>query len=294
MEESIQHKKVLYPDLSIVEIIALQILGRHTEPIIRHALLLEVNQFLNNNIKELSTSKFYNSLANLERKGLVIFTRKSTSKQVLISQTAYTSTVIEKIFRLFLRNVIIDESEFTIQFSKRILEKVGIEYFANICMIMMEGRPNLVNIKLSTKFSKNVFLLLREENHDLVRKTDLENLKYSKIINNKIREPNNIFDLVALSSYQLHPDFYGMSRIEILKEAKRITKSGGVVVINARSKLPITKNFYVSELLKVYSKIVKERTMTEQQIKNDFQKAEISKFEIFDHNGVIIGIGWKE
>jgi len=297
MEESAQQKNqknILFPDLSIVELIALQILSRHTEPIIRHTLLIEVNQFLKKNIKELSTSSFYNSLTNLERKGLITYTRKSSSKQILVSPTSYTLTVINKIFHLFLRNIIINDFEFTIQFSKKILEKVGVEHFGNICMIVLDTRTNFNNIKLSTKFADNVFILLREENNDVFNKLGIENLNYSKIIYNKIREPNGFFDLVVLSGYQLRPDFYGMSRIELLKEAKRIVKSGGVVVTTARSKLPLTRNFYASELLKTYSNTVKERTLTEQQIKDDMRKAEISKFEIFEFNGIIIGIGWKE
>jgi len=180
------------------------------------------------------------------------------------------------------------------QFSKKIIEKVGVTHFENIFMIIMEGRTNFTNIKLSKKFADNVFIILREENYDVFNKLGIENLHYSKIIHNKIREPNDFFDLAVLSSYQFHPEFYGMSRIELLKEAKRIAKSGGVVVITARSKLPLIKNFYASELLQTYSKTVKERTFTEQQMKNDMQKAVISKYEIFDYNGLIIGIGWKE
>ena len=294
MNESTQQKNILFPDLSIVELIALQLLSRHTEPIIRHTLLIEVNQFLKKSTKELSTSSFYNSLTNLERQGLITFTRRSSSKQLLVSPTSYTLTVIEKIFRLFLRNIIINDSEFTIQFSKKIIEKVGVTHFENIFMIILEGRTNFTNIKLSKKFADNVFIILREENYDVFNKLGIENLHYSKIIHNKIREPNDFFDLVVLSSYQFHPEFYGMSRIELLKEAKRIAKSGGVVVITARSKLPLIKNFYASELLQTYSKTVKERTFTEQQMKNDMQKADISKYEIFDYNGLIIGIGWKE
>jgi len=294
MEESAQQKNILFPDLSIVELIALQILSRHTEPIIRHTLMIEVNQFLKKSTKEFSTSSFYNSLTNLERQGLITFTRKSSSKQILVSPTSYTLTVIDKIFRLFLRNIIINDSAFTIQFSKKILEKVGVEHFENIFMIILEERTNFTNIKLSKKFADNVFILLREENYDVFNKLGIENLNSSKIIHNKIREPNDFFDLVVLSSYQFRPDFYGMSRIDLLKEAKRIVKPGGVVVITARSKLPLIKNFYASELLQTYSKTVKERTFTEQQMKNDLLKAEISKYEIFDYNGVIIGIGWKE
>ena len=64
--------------------------------------------------------------------------------------------------------------------------------------------------------------------------------------------------------------------------------------MTARSKLPLIKNFYARELLQTYSKTVKERTLTEQQMKDDMQKAEISKFDIFEYNGIIIGIGWKE
>ena len=192
MEESTRPTNILFPDLSIVELITLQILSRHAEPIIRHALLIEVNQFLKKRTKELSTSSFYNSLTNLERKGLISFTRRSSSKQILVSPTPYTLTVINKIFHLFLRNIIINDFEFTIQFSKKILEKIGVKHFENIFMILLEERTNFSNIKLSKKFTDNLFILLREEKYEVFKKLGIENLNYSKIIHNKI-ENKDVF-----------------------------------------------------------------------------------------------------
>ena len=91
-------------NLSLFEIIILQLLLQHSKSVVRHALYLEVNQFLQNeefkkkkinsditgseasyysflrNQKMRSTSSFYNSLDNLNKLGFVTYVKNEKVK----------------------------------------------------------------------------------------------------------------------------------------------------------------------------------------------------------------------
>lgn len=105
-----------FPDISIVEMITLQILLRYSKPVIRYVLYIEVNQFLKEK-KKLSTSSFYNNLANLERRGYVFFKHEGSSRRILVEPTNLGRTAIDSIFYYFIRNGLIDESQFVIELS---------------------------------------------------------------------------------------------------------------------------------------------------------------------------------
>lgn len=108
-----------------------------------------------------------------------------------------------------------------------------------------------------------------------------------------IREPNDVFDLVAFSGYCKNPDLYDMTRIELLKEVVRVTKIGGVIILTARANMPETQNFFANKLLRSYSESVNERTFSEKELSEDLINAGLTKYEIFNYEGMLTGIGWK-
>ena len=60
--------------------------------------------------------------------------------------------------------------------------------------------------------------------------------------NNVIRGPKDIFDMVLIPEYEKEPNFFGLSRIDMLKELIRVVKPGGIVTIFVRShSLPYAK-----------------------------------------------------
>jgi DNA-binding PadR family transcriptional regulator len=71
-------------DLSILDLITLELLIKKREPVVRYSLYVEVEEFFKES-KEIPSSSFYNNLLNLEKKGFIAFS-SSKNKKSLISQ----------------------------------------------------------------------------------------------------------------------------------------------------------------------------------------------------------------
>ncbi len=296
-----------FASFSIVEIITLQTLLRHREPIKRYALYLEVNQLVHPFIynsktsesekeyekflqKSLSTSSFYNSLNTLNKKGLIIFNKSKKDKVDTIEATEETNVALNAIRQFFLK-IMVSDYEYLIDMSETILGKIGLKRVNTLLTVWLS---ELVDVNLITYFTKvadEISILSRSELHKDLIKIGLESINYSRIHNNIIREPNDFFDVVAVPSYRRNPDFFGLSRIDLLKELVRVTKKDGVIVMTGRKELPTTQNFYANELLAEYNKAVSERIFSEEELKQDMNEAGLTRIEVFDYQGLIVTIG---
>ncbi len=112
------------------------------------------------------------------------------------------------------------------------------------------------------------------------------------MINNVIMEPKDIFDLAIIPEYEKEPEFFGLSRIDIIKELIRVVKQGGIVVIFVRSSIPQINHFYAKELLNKYEESISGRIFTKEEVEEDLKAAGFTKYDIFDFDGIIIGIGF--
>ena len=125
--DSISLKHIV--NLSIVDMIMLQLLLKHEKPVVRHILYNEISHFLTrekqkvvksikfdnrspgavefkellDNDKKFSTSSFYNSLKNLEGKGLVKSNKDENNKIISIEATQYTEILINTISKHVIR-----------------------------------------------------------------------------------------------------------------------------------------------------------------------------------------------
>ena len=133
-----------FASFSIVEIITLQTLLRHTEPIKRYALYLEINQLVhplvyNSKISEsekeyekflqksmISTSSFYNSLNTLNKKGLINFNKSKKGKVDTIEATEVTNVALKAIRQFFLR-IMVSDYDYLIKLAETILGKIGLK-----------------------------------------------------------------------------------------------------------------------------------------------------------------------
>ena len=145
---------------------------------------------------------------------------------------------------------------------------------------------------VSFRVADEVYLLATEHIFESMVKMGFDKLKSTTMFNNVIREPNDIFDIAIIPEYERELDFFGLSRIDILKEVIRVVKPGGMVVIFVRSPIPQVDNFYAKELLKNYEESISGRIFTEEEIKEDLNAVRFTKYEIFDFQGNIVGIGW--
>lgn len=302
-----------FSNLTLVDLLLLQRLIRHQEPVVRYILYQEVNQLIHPKIKQqlsaedlfsnslkppsLSTSSFYNSLKTLALRGLVKFnlgksSGKSQKKKIeTVEATEDAELVLKYIYGYFLVMMVNDVQYFT-NILGEIVKRVGASHFESLLTVNVSEDVDFNLLKFLSELADQVYFLSREELNEDLKKSEFENLLFTNMINNIIREPNDIFDIAIVPGYEKDLEFYELSRIDLLKELKRVIKVGGVVISVVRAHFPDIKNFYGNELLKAYSEAVGGCFFINEELEEDFKAAEFSKIEVFEYQGLIVGIGW--
>jgi hypothetical protein len=305
-----------FSDLSILELITLQLLSRHKEPIVRHSLFMEVQQFFQKDrditLKEdinvssseqkfriftqnrnpISTSSFYNNLKNLEKKGLLSFKDKGNIR--LIEANELTKTVEEVIFHHFFVTRMPFEVEAMIESGTKILNTVGKEKFESFLLIWLYDNADLSFFRLLSTLTDSFFILCEEELYNNTINKSIETIKYSRVFNDLIREPDNAFECVFITYLDKKSGFHGINRSNLLKEAIRVGRKGGFIIVSNYSELPKTKNYVTNSLVKIYNTINNYQISNKDQLEEDMRNAGLSKITILEVKGFIFGIGWIE
>jgi hypothetical protein len=212
-------------------------------------------------------------------------------KIIAVEATEKAKLAIKGITGHFL-TMTIDDVTYMTNVAIEMMKRAGISHFSNVLIVNLSENIDNRIMGLSFRIADEVYLLANEGIYESMVKMGFDKLKSTKMYNNVIREPNDIFDIAIVPEYEKEPDFYGLSRIDMLKEFIRVTKPGGNVSIIARSSLPKVDNFYVRELLNKYEESISNRIFTEEEVEEDFKAAGFTKYEVHDFQGVITGIGW--
>ncbi len=306
-------------DFSLVEVLTLQLLLRHSEPIVRHTLYLEVSQFLQNrsisldsidskklssgekkyfqylqNKKTLSTSSFYNNLSNLEKRGLITSIYNEKGKVESIEITNLTRPLMEVVLQHFVRFGVRTEYPTMLIMKEAIIDKLGKTRFENLLIVWLNEYVDFQLLRVAYEASESMFILSKNDfSRDLTNR-GMEKVKFSSIYNEMIREPNSIFDVVFFPFYYKNLRISGLNNSELLKEAVRVTKKNGVVIITAQSKPSKIDGGLAKQVLEIYESSNQDTIFEISELKRDFEIAGISKTEIFDIDGELVGIGWVE
>jgi len=306
-------------DLSLVEVLTLQLLLRHSEPVVRHTLYLEVSQFLQGesssidsidskklssgekkylqflkNKKTLSTSSFYNNLSNLEKRGLITSNYNGKGKVESIEITNLTGPLLEGVLQHFVRFGVRVEYPTMLIMKEAIIEKLGKTRFEDLLIVWLNEYVDLKLLRIAYEASESMFILSKNDfSRDLTNR-GMENVKFSSIYGDMIREPNSIFDVVFFPFYYRNYEISGLTNSELLKEAARVTKKNGVVIITAQSRPSKIEGGLASKVLEIYESANQHTIYEISEMENDFRNAGISKTEIFDLDGDLVGIGWVE
>ena len=145
-----------------------------------------------------------------------------------------------------------------------------------------------------SKISKNLFVLSNKEVLEGISKLGLENIQKSSIFNKTIRESDNFFDTVIIP-YQIESsDLNNITKGTILKEAFRIVKEKGAVIIHGYTELPTVEH----GLLNIFIKWVKDfysdlKTYSEEEFNEELLKAGARDVDVFVFRGHLFGIGRK-
>ncbi|MHA2430993.1 MAG: hypothetical protein ACXACC_08170 [Promethearchaeota archaeon] len=323
--DSISIKHIV--NLSIVDMVMLQLLLKHEKPVVRHILYNEISQFLTRETqkvaksikfendspgskefknllekdKKFSTSSFYNSLKNLEAKGLVKSNKDGNDKIISVEANQYTEILINTISKHVIRFGLIEaeKNKFFPKIIKDVIEKEifkpkEISKFGTTLYISFSDFINTKCIKLLFQASDTLFVLLKKEAFENISKMGLENIKNTTIFNKMIREPDNFFEAVFLPYPFETPDLKGVTKEDILKEAFRIIKKDGIVLIHGYSDLPNIEHALLSIFIKwvknVYTDI---ESSSERSFKEELLNAGAKETKVFEYKGHLFGIGKK-
>ncbi|MBD3193426.1 MAG: methyltransferase domain-containing protein [Candidatus Lokiarchaeota archaeon] len=303
-------------DLSLMEILTLNLLLKYPKPVVRYTLYLDVKNSLKSKsmeteftierdlggsearfykflieIKKLSTSSFYHSLTNLEKKGLVRFNRNSSNKIKTVESTKLTRDVVNFIFKSY-TSLIIDDFQFEQNLAEEINRRFEKKQFDMAMIIWLKDYIELGLIEFFQTHVNQLYFLGNDSIISNIEKFNIPGLQYSRFHNKMIREPDGIYDLIVLPNYNSNIDISGINRIDLLKEVSRIAKKGGKIILITRSDVELTTNFYANRLLSLYREMIesKGRLFTPRELEEDLKKADLNIIEIFDYQGLLIGL----
>ncbi|TFF94993.1 MAG: hypothetical protein EU544_03740 [Promethearchaeota archaeon] len=291
-----------FEDLSISEVITLQFLVRYSNPVVRHTLYNEVKQFIEfqekspfletefyknlNKKKKFTTGKFYHSLSKLKDKGLLEF--DGEVGKVSVKPTPQTKFVSKLLMKFIINNDIMNSQEYREEFSEEFLKRIGdMNLDKTLSIWLSEYIPYSIAEQIAN-YSEESYILSKNE---IIEANSKDDFKYTEIINGKIREHADFYDGAMIPVYKRNPKFHDMSNTDILKEISRVTKPNGMIALIAVANIKETNNIFIDQILKVYKTALINRMATEGELKKEFTKAGIQVVEIFEQQGLLIGIG---
>ena len=132
----------------------------------------------------------------------------------------------------------------------------------------------------------------KKEAFESVAKFELNNIQYTALFNDTIRESDNFFDTVIIPYHYRNANLYGIDKKSLLREAVRITKNGGAVIIHGFLDFPAFDHPFFKIFLKqvkdIYAKVI---FYTEEEFKKELVDAGAKKIDIVIDKGHLFGIG---
>jgi Fe2+ or Zn2+ uptake regulation protein len=314
-------------NLSIVDMVMLQLLQKHEKPVVRHILYNEISQFLTRERKKVassvkvntkasgvkefyswlkeptkfSSSSLYYSLDQLESKGLVKYNRDENGKVISVEATQYTEILINTILKHVVKFGLIDteQNKFLPGIIKevvdeKILSLLGKNNFGTLLYIWFSDLVNAKCMNIFSSLSDNLFVLSNQVAFESVRKLDIDNVQNTSIFNSTIRESDKFFDGVIIPYHFKYTNFENVSKEAILKEAFRVVKNNGVVIIHSYTEIPNINhaifNIFINWIENIYGEL---EFYTEEKFKQQLLKAGAKEVDVFVHKGHLFGIGKK-
>ncbi|TFG29965.1 MAG: hypothetical protein EU532_02065 [Promethearchaeota archaeon] len=279
-----------FADLTILDLITLELLLKKQEPIIRYSLYVEIKEFFKEN-KDIPTSSFYNNLINLNKKGFISFSHSKDKKikTDLIEATQLAKDAIKSVNSYFM-SALVHNANIG---NEQVLELMGQDHFEKGLMVSMSDFLNLDLFPFLSKKVDKLYILTRKEVYKDLIELGFQNFELSKIDDGNIREPENFFDVSIIPFYFRNPENYRITRTKLLKELIRVTKPDGWIVISSRAKLPTTQNYFANEVLRIYGEALDNRTFTINELQQDMKKAGIKEIKTLEYQGMVAAIGKK-
>jgi len=314
-------------NLSLIDMIMLQLLLKHTKPVVRHILYNEISHFLTREKQKVvsstdfsdvpagaekfqkflqtnrkfSSSSLYYSLDNLEKKGLVKFNYDKKDKVESVEATQYTEVLINTILKHIIEFGLIEaeQSKYLPEIIKEVVEEKVLadledKKFRILLYIWFSNFINVKCINLISTVTNNLFILSNKEAFENIAKLELNNLQNTSLFNKTIRESDNFFDGVIIPYHFKDTNFKGVSKRVILEEAFRVVKENGVVIIHGYTNVPDIDHAFLNIFTKWVKNIYTDiEFYSEVEFKDELLKTGAKEVEVFIYKGHLFGIGRK-
>ena len=134
------------------------------------------------------------------------------------------------------------------------------------------------------KIYTNKNIIANPEMYDKMRRRGLNSdIQQTLITDKQIREPDNFFDNIIIYDFQNLPNlFFGLSEKDILKEAYRVLKHSGLLIVQFHNVIPPQEDFALDFLANSFKKSA---------FYNEIDKEEVLRYfvESFDQKPEFIG-----
>ena len=301
-------------NFTIVELYTMVVLDAKKHPIKRHTLYLEINELakfegeqapslikkkstenllLQSLVKttDLSTSSFYSSLVKLESLDLIKFNKNKKGKIETVEAKPQIRYAINLIYNSLLRLRMMTDLNLPMVNGQEFLEKYNITHLNNILLVLNQEGIELSMLDEFHKISDELFILSEDESINQNINQVYEDIKFTKIYNNLIREPENVFEACLFRLTRKNKALFGLTQSDLIKEFIRVVKKGGRIVITSRADFPETENKLSDFVLKSYKESIKDFIYSEREIKNLLEKAELEQIEVINIDGILFGSG---
>ncbi|TXT58546.1 MAG: hypothetical protein BAJALOKI2v1_350041 [Promethearchaeota archaeon] len=306
-----------FMDLNIIELLILELLIRHEDPVVRYTLYHELDEFLgtfkkklmfsnaedlsetekklrkyNNKLLEksklLSPSSFYNSLNNLENRGFIRFYYNKKGKIKEIETTDLSNTLIEELGKYVVKLIGVSTDFDLVENLMEFLKKTfGKDYVESILIIWLPFLFDMRIIKRVRKLTEKLFLLSRIDDKEELEDRGLEDIEITQSYGNVIREPNNVFDIVVIP-YLIDPAIEGLSIVDLLKEGYRIIKENGFLLTFIGRTPPRTKHRILNRIREIHNQAFEDGLFSKKEIINHLKHAEIKNYEFLKYGRQLI------
>ncbi|MFX0075622.1 MAG: hypothetical protein ACFE96_09280, partial [Candidatus Hermodarchaeota archaeon] len=227
--------------------------------------------------------------------------KDENDKIITIESTQYTQILINTISKHVIRFGLIEAENnknlpdiITEVIENEILKQKEENKFGTALYVSFGDYINVKCIKNLFKATDNLFLLIKKELFENISKIGLENIQNTSIFNNTIREPDNFFDSIIIPYHFKSTELEDNTKETILKEAFRIVKEDGIVLIHGYNELPEIEhgliNIFIKWVKNVYTDI---ETSSEVKFEEELLSAGAKEVKVFVYKGHLFGIGKK-
>ncbi|MFX0182220.1 MAG: hypothetical protein ACFE95_03975 [Candidatus Hodarchaeota archaeon] len=281
-----------YLDLTLIQIFTLVLISSFPEGIIRYAILQSINTLFSSK-RKISASSFYNSLSKLEKKKLIEFVKDETGKITLVKITPKSTKALHQIGHIAILTGI-GINEIINDLTKKVINQLDLKFPVDSAIVISQDLTlDLHLYPIIGKYIKHIHTLADDESFNRYIKPYSQEIHHTIVYNGMIREPNNIFDVAFLPSFQRFSTFHDMSEDRFISEVIRVTKPKGSVIFLAFNKPEKIKNFLIDGFIDLYLSNPLVFFISKSELEEIMIKASLEDITVVDFNGLILGLGIK-